>query len=224
MDVGNGLRQIAKMYSEKRDNPDRFRTFDPSGLAPTLNTCGGGGLEPHIGIKIIGTTKPHRHTNGSVYDGGGISSTVCHVNESPIYVNIDPNDCDVIGTYAINQSQDFVRGIFEEKSRTLKAEKHNVCAVLKALDVPNEDNTDIIVVKLTNGVTAYAKWSEKYNSYLIVRKLTPKECFRLQGWGDEYFERANLVNSDSQLYKQAGNGVTVDVVFEIGKRIAEIER
>lgn len=52
-----------------------------------------------------------------------------------------------------------------------------------------------------------------------IRKLTPKECFRLQGWTDDYFEKAALVNSDSQLYKQAGNGVTVKVIEEIGKRL-----
>lgn len=54
-----------------------------------------------------------------------------------------------------------------------------------------------------------------------IRKLTPKECFRLQGWEDEYFERAQFVNSDSQLYKQAGNGVTVTVIYEIAKRMEE---
>ena len=52
-----------------------------------------------------------------------------------------------------------------------------------------------------------------------VRKLTPKECFRLQGFPDEYFERAASVNSDSQLYKQAGNSVTVNVIYEIAKRL-----
>lgn len=56
-----------------------------------------------------------------------------------------------------------------------------------------------------------------------IRKLTPKECFRLQGWSDDYFERAQLVNSDTQLYKQAGNGVTVNVVFEIAKALKENE-
>ena len=56
-----------------------------------------------------------------------------------------------------------------------------------------------------------------------VRKSTPKEYFRLQGWTDDYFEKATFVNSDSQLYKQAGNGVTVDVVYEISNRIAYIE-
>ncbi|WP_040194777.1 DNA cytosine methyltransferase [Clostridium culturomicium] len=52
-----------------------------------------------------------------------------------------------------------------------------------------------------------------------VRKLTPKECFRLQGWSDDYFERAASVCSDSQLYKQAGNGVTVTVIYEIAKKL-----
>lgn len=52
-----------------------------------------------------------------------------------------------------------------------------------------------------------------------VRSLTPKECFRLQGWSDEYFEKAQFVNSDTQLYKQAGNGVTVNVIYEIAKRM-----
>lgn len=52
-----------------------------------------------------------------------------------------------------------------------------------------------------------------------IRPLTPKECFRLQGWTDDYFEKAEMVNSNSQLYKQAGNGVTVSVIYEIAKRM-----
>lgn len=80
-----------------------------------------------------------------------------------------------------------------------------------------------IVVEMPNGVTAYAVWYPKYECYVAIRKLTPRECFRLQGWTDDYFEKAELVNSDSQLYKQAGNGVTVNVVEVIGKRLREIE-
>lgn len=56
-------------------------------------------------------------------------------------------------------------------------------------------------------------------SEMRIRKLTPKECFRLQGFPDEYFERAARVCSDSQLYKQAGNSVTVNVIYEIAKRL-----
>ena len=56
---------------------------------------------------------------------------------------------------------------------------------------------------------------------LRIRRLTPKECFRLQGWTDDYFEKAAFVNSDSQLYKQAGNGVTVNVIEAIGRQLNE---
>ena len=52
-----------------------------------------------------------------------------------------------------------------------------------------------------------------------IRKLTPKECFRLQGFPDEYFERAASINSDSQLYKQAGNSVTANVIYEIARKL-----
>ena len=80
-----------------------------------------------------------------------------------------------------------------------------------------------VVVGIKGGGTVYAVWSEKYGCYLAIRKLTPKECFRLQGWTDEYFEKAKQFNSDSQLYKQAGNGVTVDVVKAIGEKLKEQE-
>lgn len=62
-------------------------------------------------------------------------------------------------------------------------------------------------------------WYDKYNCYIAIRKLTPRECWRLQSFTDEEFDKAQFVNSDSQLYKQAGNSVTVNVVYEIGKAL-----
>jgi DNA (cytosine-5)-methyltransferase 1 len=57
-----------------------------------------------------------------------------------------------------------------------------------------------------------------------MRKLTPRECWRLQGFPDDYFDRAVAAGvSNSQLYKQAGNAVTVNVAEAIGKRLKEIE-
>lgn len=55
-----------------------------------------------------------------------------------------------------------------------------------------------------------------------IRKLTPKECWRLQGFSDAQYEKAAAVNSNSQLYKQAGNAVTVNVVEEIGRHIMSV--
>lgn len=82
---------------------------------------------------------------------------------------------------------------------------------------------DGIYVEMPGGFLAYCVWYKKYQCYIAIRKLTPKECFRLQGWTDDYFEKAAFVNTDSQLYKQAGNGVTVNVVEAIGKKIKEYE-
>lgn len=47
---------------------------------------------------------------------------------------------------------------------------------------------------------------------LRIRKLTPKECWRLMGFDDSDFEKAEKVNSNTQLYKQAGNSIVVDVL------------
>jgi len=52
-----------------------------------------------------------------------------------------------------------------------------------------------------------------------IRRLTPLECWRLQGFSDEEFYKAKKVNSDTQLYKQAGNSITVNVMTAILKKI-----
>lgn len=58
-----------------------------------------------------------------------------------------------------------------------------------------------------------------------IRRLTPRECWRLQGFPDEYFDKARAAGiSDTQLYKQAGNGVTVNVARAIGARLKEVEK
>lgn len=76
-----------------------------------------------------------------------------------------------------------------------------------------------IFVQVSEELTVYAVWYEKYQCYIAIRKLTPRECFRLQGWPDDYFEKAQFVNSDSQLYKQAGNGVTVTVIEAMARKM-----
>lgn len=89
-------------------------------------------------------------------------------------------------------------------------------------DVANTLDTSCnqgIFVQVSEELTVYAVWYEKYQCYIAIRRLTPKECFRLQGWTDDYFEKAAFVNSNSQLYKQAGNGVTVNVIEAIAEKI-----
>jgi DNA (cytosine-5)-methyltransferase 1 len=52
-----------------------------------------------------------------------------------------------------------------------------------------------------------------------IRKLTPRECWRLMGFDDEDFDKAEKVNSNTQLYKQAGNSIVVNVLEEIFKQM-----
>lgn len=54
---------------------------------------------------------------------------------------------------------------------------------------------------------------------LSIRKLTPKECWRLMGFEDEDYERASKVNSNAQLYKQAGNSIVVNCLAAIFKEM-----
>ena len=63
------------------------------------------------------------------------------------------------------------------------------------------------------------KYSIYKNTDLRIRKLTPKECWRLMGFDDEDFEKASKVNSNSQLYKQAGNSIVVNVLEDILKNL-----
>ncbi|WP_449460873.1 DNA (cytosine-5-)-methyltransferase [Streptococcus suis] len=58
---------------------------------------------------------------------------------------------------------------------------------------------------------------------LRIRKLTPRECFRLQGFPDWAFDRAEAVSSKSQLYKQAGNSVSVPVIAAIAGELKKLE-
>lgn len=74
----------------------------------------------------------------------------------------------------------------------------------------------------TNSNMGTLDWNGK--EYRI-RRLTPKECWRLQGFPDWAFEKAKEAGtSDTQLYKQAGNAVTVNVIQAIGNKLKEIEK
>ena len=90
-----------------------------------------------------------------------------------------------------------------------------------------EDSNKGMYVQISSELVVYAVWYPKKQCYIAIRKLTPKECTRLMGWqfgcgDDRYYERMAFVNSDSQIYKQCGNGVVVPVVYEIAKKMAII--
>ena len=184
----------------------------------------GADRENSVQIKQIGNIKSVKRDNPNhyrVYDVDGISPTLSKMDGGglspyiPIPVFCDMSKSAGIQTYdkAFCLQARYNKGVCNRRE-----EVSGVC--VPALTPENAiGNKKGIFVQLSENLTVYAVWYEKYQCYIAIRKLTPRECFRLQGWSDEYFDRAELVNSDSQLYKQAGNGVTVPVIYEIAKRM-----
>ena len=95
--------------------------------------------------------------------------------------------------------------------------------VVLSVDLPEGDRQGKWV-ELDDGARAYVKWEEKLNAYITMRRFTPREMFRLQGWNDEYYERAAFVSTEAQLYAQAGNGITVGVAQKIARELKEAEK
>lgn len=110
--------------------------------------------------------------------------------------------------------------------RMVRTEKGK--AIRKAYESHEVDcgfNENRIAEPRTDGVSNTLSTVQKDNllveSNIRVRKLTPKECWRLMGFDDESFERAAKAVSDAQLYKQAGNSIVVDVLMAIFKEMIE---
>ena len=170
-------------------------------------------------IPIIDPTRPNKTQNGRRFkDDGEEAFTLTAQDRHGVGISLPIKEA-VSKGYSEAFEGDSINLAMPE-STTRRGRIGKKCE--QTLDTSCNQGT--MVVKLESGEELNAVWYEKYQCYIAIRKLTPRECFRLQGWTDDYFDKAEFVNSDSQLYKQAGNGVTVDVVEEIGRAIAEVEK
>lgn len=86
-------------------------------------------------------------------------------------------------------------------------------------DAQYEQRLEINYSGASNTITTVQKDNYVLETNFRIRKLTPKECWRLMGIDDECFDKAQQVNSNSQLYKQAGNGIVVNVLYYIFKEL-----
>jgi DNA (cytosine-5)-methyltransferase 1 len=226
------------------------QVFAPDGVTEALSTCQGGGREHHtivpvqfkniqgdeiqqanaltakdrgvsnfkqtgtaVAIPVLTPDRPVKRQNGRRFkDNGDESFTLTAQDRHGVALKV--KEATKQG-YAIAHEGDSIN-LSIPGSKTRRGRVGN--AVANTLDCKCEQ---AVFVKLSDDLTVYAVWYEKYQCYIAIRKLTPRECFRLQGWTDDYFEKAAFINSDSQLYKQAGNGVTVNVVQTIGEAIKE---
>lgn len=193
-------------------NSQRDRVYSGDGLAPTISTKPGGNTEPKIAIPVLTPDRAEKRQNGRRFKKDGEPMfTLTGQDRHGIAIEVkeatkqDYTECRV-GIDSVNFSMP------NSKTRRGRVGQENA----NTLDTSCNQG---IFVQVSEELVVYAVWYEKCQCYIAIRKLTPKECFRLQGWSDNYFEKAQFVNSDSQLYKQAGNGVTVTVIETIARKM-----
>lgn len=229
--------------AEKRQNGRRFKengepmftltSQDRHGIATSISPIGGvyTGVSPEFYRGVYEGC--FRCLKASTHDSG----VALKLQNIPVSMtrNVIENQINIAHCLNANDSRKFFgknqRGNAVIKTLKLMAMQMKLKIIAPRSKVPKlrskqgmcfksfSDTRPGMFVKISDELTIYAVWYKKYQCYIAIRKLTPKECFRLQGWTDEYFEKAAFVNSDSQLYKQAGNGVTVNVIEAIAKQL-----
>lgn len=213
---GEGIKTAIKIIGEINSSQDG-KILSADGIANCHSA--GHGNNPKIAIPVLTLDRTEKRQNGRRFkENGEPMFTLTSQDRHGVATGISP-----IGGVYTGVSPEFYRGVYEGCFRCLKASTHDSGVALKLQNIPVSREYVLtrpsMFMKISDELTIYAVWYEKYQCYIAIRKLTPKECFRLQGWTDEYFEKAAFVNSDSQLYKQAGNGVTVNVIEAIAKQL-----
>ena len=185
--------QVGQMYgTEKEPNPQAGRVYDPNGLCPTMDTCSGGNRMPKILIKEA--TKKG-------------------------YVEAHEGD----GVYLNRPHQK--RGVVQEGMiQTIKCNGNDLGVVVAAAQRGRgegwKQEIEVSDREVANAITTVSKDSMIALDGLRIRKLTPKECFRLMAFEDKDIDCLieNKI-SNTQLYKMAGNSIVVDVLKYIFKEL-----
>lgn len=203
-------------------NPQTGRVYDTEGLSPTLNTMTGGGREPKIIQRARGNNK------GGAHDIAPTVSTKSYHDNNMLAIPVITPD-------RINKRQNGRR--FKENGDPMftinTVDKHGIlireatkkgyaeAAVGDSVNIshPNSKTRRGRVGKGVANTLQTGLDQGVVSEDLRIRKLTPRECWRLQGFPDWAFNKAHEVNSNSQLYKQAGNSVTVPLMEFVAKRL-----
>ena len=180
--------------TNKRQNGRRFKTDgDPMF---TLTAQDRHGVVVENEIKKYGTIQPNYNQSGVVYDTDGIAPTI----------------------------RAYQGGNLEPKIRVKEATKQGFAEAEIGdsvnLSHPNSKTRRGRVGKQIANTLLTGESQGVVEPDFRIRKLTPRECWRLQGFPDWAFDKAQEVNSNSQLYKQAGNSVTVNVIAAIAKELS----
>lgn len=204
------------------NNESNNRVYSPDGLSPTLNTMQGGHRQPKI-IEPCIVQKPHG------YNKGGLKELAPSLTISSYEQNnhiIEPMICASRGRNPENPSSRVAGEPTEQRIEV------NTKGLANTLTTVQKDNY-VLEPKIIDdtqgfdGVREYDNYSPTLRSArnglkveydMRIRKLTPRECWRLMGFRDKYFDRVHGV-SNSQLYKQAGNSIVVDVLRAIFREL-----
>lgn len=236
-DGENTILQVGNfMPTQKRENPNQGRIYDPKGVAPCLNRMDGGGREPYIALPdfcdmsygaglglhdkaFCLQSRYHKGICGRARETSGVA-VIAKVSKSQDGKVFDTNGISQCLSGGNNNSPKIAIPVLTPDRATKRQNGRRCKENGEPMFTLTGQDRHGVLIGLADGGFAYGIWYEKYGCYVAIRRLTPKECFRLQGWEDTYFERAALVNSESQLYKQAGNGVTVPVIRTIAERMS----
>ena len=176
----------------KYDSINRF--YDPIGIAPCLDTMGGGNREPKIIQPVLTPDRLEKRQNGRRFkEDGEPMFTLTAQDKHGVAIREATKK-----GYTVAEPGDSVNISFPD-SETRRGR------------VGKKTANTLLTGEEQGVVTA---------GDLRIRKLTPKETWRLQGFTDEQFYKAkNDGISNSQLYKQAGNSVTVNVIDAIARKL-----
>ena len=181
------------------------RVYDVGGVAPTMNTCGGGGLQPKILESQIVAMRGRNPDNPSDRTAGSPT-------EQRLEVNMQGTSNCLTSVHKDNLALEkplLLGGVGKENEfgsqyrQGNRVYSSNACAMaLNSQPVGNAGGNSYL-----------------YNVGYRIKKLTPRECGRLMGVSDEDIDKMAAVNSNTQLYKQFGNSIVVDVMCAMFKNL-----
>ena len=159
-------------------------------------------------IHIAGKLPGNHDQNSRVYDTDGLAPTLSTMQGGGQEPKI------------IQRGHGYNQGGEHDIAPTITSNSYQENNLVKIIDFYNKITKDEVgtLTSSGGGSTVRAGSFGVTDGYRI-RKLTPRECWRLQGFPDWAFDKAQKVNSNSQLYKQAGNSVTVSVIAAIAKEL-----
>ena len=160
-------------------------------------------------VRSIGNIHPSgKGMNGEIYESTGLAPTLSTMQGGGQEPKI------------IQRGHGYNQGGEHDIAPTITSNSYQENNLVKIIDFYNKITKDEVgtLTSSGGGSTVRAGSFGVTDGYRI-RKLTPRECWRLQGFPDWAFDKAQKVNSNSQLYKQAGNSVTVSVIAAIAKEL-----